>query len=212
MKTKASRKVRVYIKIGSIYYSFCWVEFLKDGSWSFGLTSRGMPWKEFGTAVYRVGKFIGHVQTLTTGNTNKKDIYDLHITFHPPRIEQKSGIVHFVDNEKKIDEWALDWYPVTKAQTVICVSTGIVDILRKTQSLKKNSHIVDIPRDVEFLQMTLSLYPRSTKLTDMHNPKALGNIHGYAPGYIVSCQFYKQGPTPLYIYVASDRWEVSNGN
>ena len=207
MGTKSSRKIRIYLRRGRSHYSYCWIEFLKDKSFAFGLSSTSIPWDEFGTAVYRSGTFTNHVETLTKGNVDIRRASTPHVTFHPPRINHKSGIAHFIARNGRVDEWELDWFPVTKAQVLLYVKSGLDGVLEPVGAPKKKRLVVDVPGSVGFILMQLGVYPRSTPLTGLHEPKALGNVHGYSPEYIVSCQFYEHGPTPPIIYMASDTWE-----
>lgn len=176
----------------------------KDASLLFGFMSKTLRFIEYGSAVVRSGAFTEHAQTLTRGNMDIKDADTPHVTFHPPRIEQKSGIAHMVDGKGKVDEWELYWFPVKKPQSLLYAYTGDITMLEKTVQPKGRCQIVMVPSDLQCLRMELILYPRSTKL--VHYPSAVANIHGVCPNYIVSCYFDKHNLVAPALYIATDSW------
>jgi len=195
MVQKRNRKIRISILSKKRYYSFCWIEFLKDGSFSLGFNSKIMNFTEYGTAVLRNGRFTEYEQTLTSGKLNIKDAKNPHITFHPPNISQKKGIVHIIASNGMVDELEVDWFPVTKPEVILYVYTGEIGKL-DIDTKKRSSHeIVDVPADVTCLRMELLIYPRNPKYPKpadlMHDKYALANITGGSPDYILSCLFYK---------------------
>ena len=177
---------------------------LRDGSLSFGFMVKTLRFVEYGSAVVRSGAFVEHAQTLTRGNMDIKDTDKPHVTFHPPKISQKSGIVHMVDDKGKVDEWELDWFPVKTPQPLLYVYTGNITMLEKTAEPKGRRQIVMVPSNLQCLRMELILYPRSPQL--VHYPKAVANIRGVCPNYIISCYFDKHSLVKPALYVASDSW------
>jgi len=94
MHPKSIRRIRIYFAWRGDYYSFCWIEFLQDGSLSLGFLSRVFKFTEYGSAIARSGYFREHTEILTSGNVDIKDADSPHVTFHPPNIGQNKGIVH----------------------------------------------------------------------------------------------------------------------
>lgn len=66
------RKIRIYLRLRSKLYSFCWMNLLTDGSLSFGFTSKTQKLVEFGAAVVRSGVFSEHAQILTRGTVDTR--------------------------------------------------------------------------------------------------------------------------------------------
>lgn len=203
------RKIRIYLLQGNIYYSFCWLQFLKDGSLSFGFQSKKLQQiREYGSAVSRSGFFTGHAPILRSGNVDIRDVSESHITFHPPKVFQKSGIVHIVANKKeKVDEFELDWFPVNSPQIPLYVYSGDIANLEKTTNLKGRYEIIQLPSSVQCIRMELKLYPIPRKPIRIDDPHALTNIHGFCPKYIVSCRFYKDNAIEAGYYIATDVFE-----
>ena len=196
-------QIRIYLHLRKSYYSFCWINLQEDGSLSFGSLSKTLKFAEYGTAVVRSGYFTDHTQTLTRGNVDIKDADRPHVTFHPPSINQASGIVHMRDsNGKVIDEWELDWFPVKKAQLLLCAYTGDITMLPKEVKPKGRYKVARLSSSLQCLRMELILYPLSATL--VHDPSAVANIHGGCPNYIVSCYFYNNNLVEPALYVASD--------
>ena len=210
MKKEWIGKVRIYLYFRKTYYSFCWISMEKDGSLLFGFSSKTLRFIEYGNSVVRSGIFTEHTQTLTRGNMDIKDAKTPHVTFHPPRIEQKSGIAHMVDDKGKVDEWELDWFPVKRPQSLLYAYTGNITVLDKTFQPKGRHLIATVPPNLQCLRMELILYPnldpQSPKV--IHYPNAVANIHGVCPNYIVSCYFDKHSLVAPALYIATDS-EVS---
>jgi len=200
------RKVRIYLLWRKSYHSFCWVQLLKDGSFSFGFQSKTLRFAEHGSAVLRSGIFTGHTPILNTGSLDIKDVVYPHITFHSPKIDQKCGIVHIVGSNGKGTEWELDWFPIKSAQTLLYAYTGDISNLEKATKLKERHEIASLPSNLQCLRMELTLYPRLVTLVEIHDPSAVANIHGFCPNYIVSCRFYKHSLVEPAYYIATDSW------
>lgn len=162
-------KIRIYLYLRESCYPFCWISMLKDGSLSFGFMSKTLRFIEYGSAVVRSGAFTEHAQILTRGNMDIKDADTPHVTFHSPRIGQKSGIAHMVDDKGKVDEWELDWFPVKTPQPLLYAYTGDITMLEKTVEPKERRQIVMVPANLQCLRMELILYPSSPKL--VHYPE-----------------------------------------
>ncbi len=176
----------------------------KDGSLLFGFMSKTLRFIEYGSAIARSGAFIEHTQILTRGNMDIKDTNTPHVTFHPPRIEQKSGIAHMVDGKGRVDEWELDWFPVKTPQPLLYAYTGDITILDKTAQPKGRYQIITVPSNLRCLRMELILYPKSSRL--IHYPSAVANIHGICPDYIISCYFVSHSLIEPALYIATDSW------
>jgi len=161
---------------------------------------------EYGSAVVRSGSFTEHVQTLPKGNVHIQNIIAPHVTFHPPRIQQKSGIVHYVGSNGIVDEWELDWFPVNQPQLLLCAYSGDITRLEKVTKLKERHEIATLPSNVQCVRMELTIYPRSATLAQIHDQSVIANIHGYCPNYIVSCHFYENSVVTPALYMATDSW------
>ena len=208
MKKEWIGKIRIYLYLRESFYSFCWINMLKDGSLSFGFMSKTLRFTEYGSCVVRSGAFTDHTQTLTRGNMDIKNANTPHVTFHPPRIDKKSGIAHMVDDKGKVDEWELDWFPVKKPQSLLYAYTGNITALDKTFQPKGRYLIATLPPNSQCLRMELILYPNPDPQFPkvVHYPSAVANIHGGCPNYIVSCYFYDNNLVKPALYVASDLW------
>ena len=198
------RKMRIYLFWRKCYHSFCWVQLLIDGSFSFGFQSKTLRFTEWGTAIARSGYFTEHAQTLAGGSVNIKNVNFPHVTFHSPTIQQKRGVVHFVGSNGKVDEWELDWFPVMRTQALLYAYTSDIAILEKTTKLKGRNEIAVIPPNIQCLRMELFIHPRSATLVQIHDPSAIANIHGFCPNYIVSCLFYENNLVAPALYMLAD--------
>ena len=185
------RRIGVYLLWENCYYSFCWMEFLKDGSLSFGFQSRTLRFTEWGTVVVRSGFFVEHTQTLTSGNVDIKEVASPHVTFHPPRVQQKSGVAHYVGSNGKVDEWELDWFPVRKPQALLYAYTGDIAMLERILRPTKRHEIVKVPPNVRCVRMELVIHPLASNARQIEDTNAITNILGFCPNYIVSCWFYE---------------------
>ena len=189
-------KVRIYLGYRNSLYKFCWISMEKDNSLFFGFSSRVFKLIEYGSSVVRSGYFTDESPILTRGNIQIKDTNTPHISFHPPRLYQKSGIVHLVDENGQVDEWELDWFPVHKPKSLLFAYTGSLIALDRETKLKGHYQIVDIQPKLQCLRMELMLFPNLSPQAPkvLHRPAAIGNVHGLCVNYIVSCYFY---PNPL---------------
>lgn len=201
------RKTRIHLRWHAHYYSLCWAEFLKDKSFSVGINSRNIRFDEYGSAVSRGAQFTDHLEAdITAGNVSIRDAKDHHVTFHPPRLNQRSGIIHLVASNGKVDEWPLDWFPVAKPQPVLRVTVADVDSLGQRAQPKRPYSIVAVPSNVRSLRMELCLHPRATPRLRLHNPTALANIHGFSPDYIASFYIFKDDSHSTCMYIATDTY------
>ena len=198
------RKIRIYLLWRKCYLPFCWVQLLKDGSFSFGFQSKTLRFREWGSAVVRSGHFTEHVQILAGGSVNIKDVSAPHVTFHSPKIKQKRGIVHLVGSNGTVDEWELDWFPVKTAQAILYAYTGDIAMLEKAAGLSGRHEVAVIPPSMQCLRMELIIHPRSATLKQIHDQSAITNIHGFCPNYIVSLCFYKNPLAEPCLYMATD--------
>ena len=200
------RKIRIYLRLRRNLHSFCWINLLKNGSLSFGFTSKTQKLVEYGTSVVRSGFFGEHARILTRGTVDIKDAKTPHVTFHPPRIEQKSGVAHVIASNGRVDEWELDWFPVKKPQLLLAAYTGDIAMLDIAKP-QGQYEVVDVPPNLHCLRMEMVLYPLPTKSAiRVDDPNAVANIIGRCPNYIVSCPFYENPLGLLGFYVATDRY------
>ncbi len=207
MTGKDQRKLRIYLKQGTKLYGFYWIEFLLNGSFSFGIRAN-INWLEFGSTIHRKGEFVDKEETVTTGNADITELNRPHVTFHPPRLNQEAGIAHFVDsNGKFVDEWSINWFPVGKPQVLIIVDSGISGILPVETKIKKGGETGVLPIDLEHLRMHLAIFPRNTTINAVHDPSALVNIRGHSSEYILSARVYKNTPCKMGVYMATDVFE-----
>ena len=208
MYPKKIRRIRICLFWRGNFYSFCWIEFLENGSFSLGFLSRVFKLTEYGTARLRDGYFSDHIKTLTSGNVDIKDADSPHVTFHTPFIEQNSGIVHMVAANGEVDEFELNWFPVRKADKLLYAYTGDIEKLDRDSKKKSRYQIVDVPSDVQCLRMELMIYPRFPKYPKpakiTHDLGAIANIHGGCPDYMLSCYFYKNAVVEPQFYFASE--------
>lgn len=203
MHPKSIRRIRIYFAWRGGYYSFCWIEFLQDGSFSLGFLSRVFKFTEYGSAIARSGHFTDHTKILTRGNVGIKDADSPHVTFHPPNIGQNRGIVHMTSKNGLVDEFELDWFPVKKSQAVLYAFTGDIAALDRSTKAMKQCQIISVPSNLKCLRMEMTVYPRAKII---HIPDAVGNIHGGCPYYIVSCYFYGNDVVEPALYLASDSY------
>ena len=198
------RKIRIYLLWRGRYHSFCWIKLLTDASFSFGFEPKELQkMREYGSVVTRSGDFVEHTQTLRSGNIDIENVRESHLTFHPPRIRQKKGIVQIKANDNKIvDKFELGWFPVNRIQTPLYIYTGDISKLEKANNPKGRYEIVNIPYNVQFVRMEFTLYPITKKPVD--DPHALANILGFCPHYIVSCRFYQDNLAEAGYCIASD--------
>lgn len=198
------RRIGIYLLWRNCYYSFCWVQLIKDGSFSFGFKSKTLRFTEWGSAVVRSGYFTEHLQTLASGNVDIKNVTAPHVTFHSPAIQQKRGIVHFVGSNGEVDEWELDWFPVRKAQALLYTYTGDIAMLEKTTKPKGRYEIAVIPSNIQCLRMELIIHPLSATAEQVEDRNAITNILGFCPNYIVSCWFYENNLVAPALYMLVD--------
>ena len=201
------RNISVYLRLLNSLYSFCWMRFAKDGSLSFGFTSRTPKLDQYGSAVLRSGVFVNHAKTLARGTVDIKDTEGLHVTFHPPRIRQKSGVAHLVDSDgRRVDTWEFDWFPVKKLQLLLVAYTGNINMLETIAEFKGRYEVVNVPLDSNCLRMELVLFPIPTKSQiRIDDSNAAANIIGGCPHYLVRCAFYNNPLQELGFYIPSDR-------
>ena len=204
MTTEKDRKVYINLRVRNVVYTFCWLSLLKNGSFSFGLSSKSRPITELGAAVHSSGGFRDHSSVITSGNVNIADAVYPHYTFHPPRINQSSGIVHLRGTNGVVDRWDIDWYPVNIAQTLLFAYTGDMGQLDIATKRKGRTEIVRVPLDVSCLRMELSIWPRDSEWQYIHDETAVTNVIGYSPKYVLNCRFYENNLEPLMVYVATD--------
>ena len=180
---------------------------LKDNSFSFGFSSKVFKLIEFGSSIVRSGHFTDEIPILTKADINIKTSQRLHVSFHPPRLDQKSGIVHLIDNNKKIvSEWELDWFPVRKPDSLLFAYTGNLNALDAVTKPTGRYEEVYIPSVYQFLRMELSLYPNRNPQTPkwIDRPSAISNIHGLCSNYIISCYFYPNPPSQPAVFIAQN--------
>jgi len=194
-------KVRVYLYLRGNYYEFCWINLWKDGSLFFGFMSK-IPFIEYGTAKTKSGDFVEHVQTLARGNINIKEANFPHLSFHPPRVSQKTGIVHIRDGKNFVDKWDLDWFPVNKPMHLMTIYSGDITRLKKVIKLKKPNEVVNLSSNIKYLRMDLILYPRVPNI--FHDPKSFTKLIGVCPNYLVCCYFYSCNPSDAAFYAATE--------
>jgi hypothetical protein len=195
-------KLRVYLSSGNSYYAFCWISLWKDGSLLFGLFPK-VSFTEYGSAVERSGRFTGHTKTLRAGNINIQDAKSPHVSFHPPtRIQHKSGIAQMRSGASYVDRWQLDWFPVKSAMHLLSAKTGCIASLERVLQLKQPYEIVNVPENVQYLEMKLLVYPREPVI--LHDPTSLTKLIGGCPHYIVCCYFYQCDPCVPELYMAAE--------
>ena len=199
-------QVRIYLLIKNHHYSYAWINLQEDGSLSFGLLSKTLKFTEWGSAVVQSGAFTNHVQTLPKGIVDIEDAESPHVTFHPPPISQKYGVAHMIDAQNRIvDEWELNWFPVRTPQLLLCVYTGNIFALPTETNLEGRHEIVKLPSQVQCLRMELIVIPKSKKsIKLLHSQSAVTNIHGVCPNYVVSCHFYNNPLVDPALYIVTD--------
>lgn len=175
----------------------------KDASLLFGFSSKTMRLTEYGSCVARSGYFTDHSQILTKGNLEIKKSNKPHITFHPPRISQKFGIAHMVDESGKADEWDLDWFPVRKPQALLFAYTGDIARLDEISKLKGKHQTIRVSNSVNCLRMELVLHPIPKSTVAIGGANTI-NILGFCPNYMVCCQFESVNIVDPAVYIATD--------
>jgi hypothetical protein len=208
MHPKKIRKIRICIFHRGNYYSFCWIEFLENGSFSLGFLSQSLRFTEYGSAILRNGHFSEHTRVVTSGNVDIKQAISPHVTYHTPKLWQNKGIVHMKASNGVVDEFELDWFPVKKTEMLLCAYTGEIEKLDKDKKKKSRYRIIDVPPDVQCLRMEMVVYPRLPKYPKpakvRHVPGIIGNIHGECPDYVLSCYFYNNEVVVPQLYYASE--------
>ena len=195
-------KLRVYLSSGNSYHAFCWISLWKDGSLLFGLSPK-VSFTEYGSAVERSGRFTGHTKTLRAGDINIQDAKSPHVSFHPPtRIQHKGGIAQMRSGASYVDRWQLDWFPVKSAMHLLSAKTGYITSLEEVLQLKQPYEIVNVPANVQYLEMKLLVYPRKPII--LHDPTSLTKLIGGCPHYIVCCYFYQCDPCVPELYMSAE--------
>ena len=203
---KFVRKKRIYLKRGVETYSFLWIEFLDDGSFSIGLMSKQVKLTEYGSAIQRGLQFEQHAQVVRRGNVSINESETPHYTFHPPKITQKRGIVHMIDPNGKIDEWEFDWFPVRKVDHILTMHSGRLDLLGTVVRPKKNFSIIAVPPGAEGLRMDMFICPVGAHIA--LDSLAIDNVIGGCKHYNLVCSFYTDSSTQFSIYVATEMGET----
>lgn len=199
---KFVRKKRIYLKGGANIHPFLWIEFLDDGSFSLGFMSKQVKLTEYGSAIQRRSKFTQHAQVVRRGNVTIDETEAPHYTFHPPRVSQRSGMVHMVDATGKIDEWEFDWFPVRKADHILTVYSGQLGLLGTVARPRKNFSIIAVPPGAQGLRMNMFICPVGTHIG--LDSLAIDNIIGGCKHYNLVCNFYTDSSAQFSIYVATE--------
>jgi len=200
------RKIHIYLQWHSSSYKFCWIQLLLDGSFSFGFESKSLYFTEYGSSIVRSGIFVDPVQTLSGGNVKIKDVHDPHVTFHSPRINQKTGIVNFTGSNGRVDRFELDWFPVKSPQILLCTFSGDISGLEKINKPKGRYEIVSLPAIIQCVKMNLGILPIPKVAVKIHDINALTSIYGSCPNYILVCRFYKNKLEVPSFYIATDSY------
>jgi hypothetical protein len=200
------RKINIYILWKNNHYKFCWIQLLTDGSFSLGFEPSTSRFTEYGSAVMRSGTFTKHIQTMTDGNVNIREVIAPHVTFHSPLIQQRIGLVHFKGKNGIVDEWELDWFPVKQSQLLLCMYSGDIANLEKINKLKGRHEIATLPSNIQCVRMELEVCPLLKLPQQIHDVSALANIHGFCPNYILNCRFYPNDLVTQGLYMATDSW------
>ncbi len=201
--TKFVRKKRIYLRGGAGIHPFLWIEFLDDGSFSLGFMSKQVKLTEYGSAIQQGAKFTQHAQVVRRGNVTIDESKAPHITFHPPRISQTSGMVHMVDETGKIDEWEFDWFPVRRVDHIFTVYSGQLGLLGTVVRPRKNFSIIAVPPGAQGLRMDMFICPVGTHIE--LDSLAIDNVIGGCRHYNLVCSFYKDSSAQFSIYVATDK-------
>ena len=199
---KFVRKKRIYLKRGVEAHPFLWIEFLDDGSFSLGFMSKQVKLTEYGSAIQRGLQFEQHAQVVRRGNVSINESEAPHYTFHPPRITQKSGVVHMLDPTGKIDEWEFDWFPVRKVDHILTVHSGRLDLLGTVARPRKNFSIIAVPPGAQGLRMDMFICPVGAHIA--LDSLAIDNVIGGCKHYNLVCSFYTDSSTQFSIYVATE--------
>lgn len=200
---KFVRKKRIYLEKGSHIYPFIWIEFLEDASFSFGFMSRQIKLTEYGSAIQRRLQFQEHTEVIQRGAVSISETKMPHFTFHPPKISQASGIVHMVDQCGKVDEYELDWYPVTMVDHIATVYSGDLAMLGIVKSPKKNYSFVAVPHSSAGMRMDAFICPAGAHVE--LDPLAEDSVIGGCKHYNLVCSFYSDNSPQFAIYVAAEK-------
>lgn len=199
---KFVRKKRIYLKEGSDTHPFLWIEFLDDGSFSLGFMSKEVKLSEYGSAIQQGAKFTQHAQIVRRGNVTIDETEAPHFTFHPPKISQRSGMVHMVDATGKIDEWEFDWFPVRKVDHFLTVYSGQLSLLGTVARPRKNFSIIAIPPGAQGIRMDMFICPAGPQIG--LDSLAIDNVFGGCKHYNLVCNFYRDSSAQFSIYVATE--------
>ncbi len=198
---KFVRKKRIFLKKGTHVYPFTWIEFLEDSSFSLGFMSKKIVLTEYGSAIQRRLRFEEHTKIIKRGTIPINETKMPHYTFHPPRISQKCGIVHMVDQRGKVDEWEFNWYPVTTAFHIATVYSGDLEMLGAVKSPKKNFSLVAVPLASFGMRMDVFMCPVGSHVE--LDPLATDNVVGGCKHYNLICSFYSDNSPQFSMYVAT---------
>ena len=200
--TKFVRKKRIYLKRGTQIYPFIWIEFLDDASFSVGLISKQVKLTEYGSAIQRELQFQEHAEVLRRGKVDISEAETPHYTFHPPRISQKNGIVHMVNQSGKIDEWEFNWFPVITVDHILTVHSGNLELLGTVAGPRRNHSLVAVPHRSHGMRMDMFICPVGAHVE--LDPLAKDNVIGGCKHYNLICSFYSDDTPQFAIYVAAE--------
>lgn len=199
---KFVRKKRIYLKKGTHIYPFIWIEFLEDASFSLGFMSKQLRLTEYGSAIQRKLQFQEHTEVIKRGTVPISKTEMPHYTFHPPRISQRSGIVHMVDQCGNVDEWEFNWFPVTMVDHIATVYSGSLAALGTIKSPKKNYSLVEVPHTSLGMRMDVFICPVGSHVE--LDSLAKDNVIGGCKHYNLICSFYSDNSPQFAIYVATE--------
>ena len=198
---KFVKKKRIYLKMEGRLFPWFWIEFLEDKSFSLGMSSSATTFTEYGSAIWRKQTFEEHIPILTSGNVPIKEAHSLHVTFHPPRITQKQGVVHMTAANGRVDEWNMDWFPVGNPKLIVTLLSGDIEQLGSAGRTKRNYSVVTVAPGIRRVRMDMYICPNPPNIT--LDPKAFDNVLGWSPAYVLCCSFYQDSRQQAALYVAS---------
>lgn len=209
LSVKQVRKKRIYLKSRLQIHPFVWLEFLEDASFSLGVLSQRLKLTEYGSAIQRGFQFKEHAGILRRGDTHISEAKSPHYSFHPPRILQTAGVVHMVDQRKKIDEWELNWFPVRTVDHILTIYSGDIEHLGTVRRPKKNYSLVVVPGTSLGMRMDLFICPARVRVE--LDPLAKDNIIGGCKHYNLICSFYSDDTPQFAMYVTTEMKEQKTG-
>lgn len=185
------RKKRVFLVSNDGIHEFCWIRMALDGSLHLGFSKSYGPITETGAA-YEKGTMI-KLKPEARPSVGLEE--GPHLSFHPPKIDEKFGIAHFKAKSGVLDRWTLDWFPVKNVKLIARAFSGPL-IFKKTKVLS-DQFLIYVSERAKCIRMDIVVAPRGTPFVETGN--AIDVCIGFTPLYALLLCFYPVEVTPALI-------------